>query len=238
VSPYKPQGGPRSAYVFDSGPTTVLQALNDIALHVGAVMIETSEGKISLDLIVPKVVAGPIPVLCKSDDLVSAELSHLPIYNKFAVDYEYNEAEQRYDGGFEYPTQDFENESFLKYGRLYPAPGRLSFRGFRYGNNESWVMFVIQALYRRHQDPRLVARVKTKIDRLGAELSDVYQLDSEEPTLQVPFMQPFDIGKSLTGDILVEMDLLDVSEFIRTSTEDCGYAYHDINIHDGCWKEF
>jgi len=214
----------------------VLDALAAMVLHAGCSLFETSDARIGLASFMPRTVTS-IPLLCKSDDLMAAAVGHLPIYNEFAVLRTFDERNQKYTSGETWPPL-VDNDSQVRYGRRLPAPSGLEFRGYD-GSNEPWTKTVAQVLYERHKDPRTIFAVRTKIERLDAELDDVYRLDSEAPDIQVRFTDPAMISKSITGPLTVDMEV--ISTEVVSDGECPGFLALDDpgkGLDDPCWGLF
>jgi hypothetical protein len=214
-----------------------LDALQAMALHAGCVIFETSEAKIGLSSFMPRAVSS-VPTLCTTGDLMSAQVSHLPIYNEFSIQYTFEERTQQYTGGRTWPPVA-DNDSLTRYGRRLPAPSALAFRGFD-GSNAFWAESIAQALYLRYRDPRRTFPTVDKVGRLDAELNDIYRLDSVAPDALVQFVEPAEIAKMITGPLTVEIQLVEVDADL-VSTE-CGgllgYDDPDQGYDDECWGYF
>jgi hypothetical protein len=228
-------------FVVDA-PATALDVIDDLSFHLGAVAFEKANAKIGLFRINPRIVpAGSIEPLCHSDDLVSAETDHLPIYNQFTMVYDYDVASQNFLSTTIFPASDEPNESEERYGRLYPAPRNFEFRSYStsISGNDSWISLLALILYRRYQDPGLTVKASLKFQRLSAELDDLYSLASMVPTMDVIAMEVFSLAKQLTGDILVEAELIDVTAIIQEEGA-CGWLSYDTpgQGYDQCWGYF
>jgi hypothetical protein len=228
-------------FVVDK-PQKGLETLDALSLHLGAVAIEKINATIGLLNIMPRIVpAGTLDTLCHGDDLMSAEIDHLQIYNQFVSSLDYDVATQEFLDGFVTPTRLADNPSFMRYGRLLPAPRKLEFKSYSVAiaDNEPWVALIAEVLYRRYENPALTAKVRTKLRRMTAELDDTYTLDSIFPTTRIPAMEVFSIDKRVSDDLTVDLELIDVSSLIQEEGE-CGFIALDtppIGI-DQCWGVF
>ena len=220
-------------YIIDQ-PTTVLDAIDDISRHIGAVTIEKANALITLNLHMPRI-ADVVPhVLCKTDDLMSASMDHLPIINEFRAEWAYDKNQLRFLGGSRFPSTDEGNESLQKYGRLLPAPRVLQFRGFD-ASSKSWVEHILAVLFVRYKDPRRVVSLLAKADRMDAELDSLYSVDSEAPDFLEELVELFVVRKDIAS-ATVALEALDATPFIQVPGA-CGWIAYDTEGvgYDQCW---
>lgn len=223
-------------------PERVIEALDDLSLHMGCVTIEKSNATLGLASVMPRTVpAGSLDQLCSGDDLMEAETEHLPIYNQFVSVFDYDVATANFQDGVNFPVRKSDNPSQVRYDRLFPAPRALEFRSFsdEIADNGSWVTLILEVLYRRYENPTLVIKAKAKVRRLAAELDDLYTVDSEVPTTHVDAMEPFGIDKLLAAELTASLELVDVSAIVKEEGE-CGYLSYDTpgEGYDQCWGYF
>jgi hypothetical protein len=224
-------------FVIDQ-KTTALDVVQKMATHMGATLIEKTNARLGLATFLPKISDVQTDIICKSDDLMGAEIDHTDIYNEFVLIYDYNEATEEYGEGLIYPPA-IANDSEQRYGRRLPAPGQLDLRAFS-DANAGWVQFLAQLSYERWKDPRRTFPIEAKIERMNAELSDVYELVSALPDFSA-IVEPYYIAKNISGSYTVGMRLVDTVFFFGQRTAaDCGYAFHDTPPHkyDSCWRYF
>ena len=74
-----------------------------------------------------------------------------------------------------------------------------------HGSNEPWTKAIARALYFRYKDPQRLYAVTAKIERLNAELNQVYRIESEGPTFIVAATDPASIAKQITGPLTVDL---------------------------------
>ena len=212
----------------------LLEAIQQMALHLGCTFIEKANGNIGVASFMPRVVEEP-DVLCWSDDLVRLDVAHLPIYNLYSVEHAFSESNDKFTQGFSSPDPE-DNDSFDRYGRLLPAPGAMRFRGYD-ASNSPWIEAIARSLYLRYRDPRRIYSVRAKVQRLAADMGDVYRIDSKVPTVGPLFTEPVSISRNITGDLEATLELVEVDS--EVVTDDCGgyLALDDplIGLDDECW---
>lgn len=212
----------------------LLSAVQQMGLHVGCTVIEKANGDIGVANFMPRVVDEP-DVLCWSNDLMSLEVDHLPIYNQYTIEHAFSEINNKFTQGFASPDPE-DNDSFERWQRIYPAPGSLRFRGYD-ASNLPWIESIARSLYLRYRNPRRIYTAKLNIDRIGADMGDVYRIDSLVPTVGPLFTEPFSIARNITGDLVTTVELVEVDSEVVTS--DCGgyLALDDdlIGLDDDCW---
>lgn len=212
----------------------LLEAIQQMALHLGCTFIEKANGNIGVASFMPRVVEEP-DVLCWSDDLVRLDVAHLPIYNLYSVEHAFSESNDKFTQGFSSPDPE-DNDSFDRYGRLLPAPGAMRFRGYD-ASNSPWIEAIARSLYLRYRDPRRIYSVRAKVQRLAADMGDVYRIDSKVPTVGPLFTEPVSISRNITGDLEATLELVEVDSEVVTA--DCGgyLALDDplIGLDDECW---
>lgn len=214
-----------------------LDALSMMALHAGCVLVETSDAKLGLSSFMPRVV-GEIETICTTADLMESKVAHLPIYNEFLLQHTFEERTQQYSAGRIWPDVT-DNDSITRNGRRLPAPNPIAFRGYD-SSNTPWVEAIGQVLYLRYKDPARTYPITAKVERLDAELTDVYRLSSVAPDALVSFVEPFSIDKQITGRLEVEMELVELDASL-VSTECGGYLGYDDpdeGYDDECWGYF
>lgn len=229
------------AFVVDA-PAKAIDVIDELSLHMGAVTIEKANAKIGLRKINPQLIpAGSLDVLCSGDDLMGAELGHLPIYNQFVFSYDWDVSTQKFRAGFVFPERGGDNPSLARYGRLYPAPNTFEARAYSASitDNTEWLRLLSETLYRRYENPAVTAKVQTKVSRMTAELDDTYRLDSDTPTVLISAMEPFAIDKNITGKLTVDMELVDISDLVQEEGA-CGFLSYDApgEGYDQCWGYF
>jgi hypothetical protein len=225
----------QSRMVIDK-EATVLEAIDLIARHSGVIVVELEDARLGLVSLLPRQLTEAPDIICKSEDLLAAVVGHLPIYNDFAFEYDYDERIAKFQEAEHYPTPAIANDSLARYGRLYPAPSTFQYKAFS-GSNQDWIRTIMTALYARYRDPRRLYQLRAGFDRLNAELDDVYSVDSEAPTFRAAAVEPVKIDRMLTGGLETQIEAMDVSD-TTTFPGGCGYAYHDQHPHDSCWKHF
>lgn len=217
-------------------PTTVLDAIDQLSRHMGGVTIEKANRKIGFSTYLPRTVLVQDDILCKSDDVMSASFDHAQIYNEFEIAHTYDEANQEYTGGFRFPRLDVDNASLAKYGRRLPAPSAIELRCYTQDRNSELIDLIAALNYIRFSDPRIIGAVRVKLSRLGAELDDLYRLESALPNVSIDFVEPYAIEKKLTDDLTVQMDIIDVSDLVTLGTTGCGFMVYDgPHTYDDCW---
>lgn len=221
-------------YVLDS-PTTVLEALENIGLHMLATVIEKANAKIGLSAFVPRLSMAPLDVLCSGADLMDLAIDTAPFYNFFVAHYDWDEADQEFTEGASFPADPDDNDSRIRYGRLIPAPRELNLRAFN-DTNTAWIQSILNQSYVRWSIPRPLHKVKLKVERMNMELDDLYVLDSLVPQTRRA-VEPYKIGKDIDG-VTVDADLASADWYLQGPTE-CGYAFADVGHRvDDCWFVF
>jgi hypothetical protein len=214
----------------------VLDAIQVFALHAGTVLFETSQAKLGLSSFMPRIVTE-IPILCSSSDLMEAGTDHLQIYNEFMLQLQFDERTEKYTDGEPWPPVG-ENDSQVKYERRLPAPNALAFRGYD-ASNGPWTKAIARALYFRYKDPARIYTVTAKIERLNAELNQVYRIESEGPTFVVATTDPASIAKQITGPLTVDMQL--IKDELVTDGQCPSFLQLDnpaMRLDDPCWRLF
>ena len=222
-----------NGYVIDN-PTTVLDVINNICLHMAAVAIEKASGTIGLSVYTPRLSPSVTETLCKDDDLVAARIDHTPIYNEFTASYEYDEAAGDFNRNARYPASDAENPSLIKYGKLFPSPD-LNLRGFR-DTDETWVVALLSQNYVRFSDPREIVEARLKFSRMNIEIDQLYRIESDSPTVTF-IVEPAVINRDvLRGEVRAE--LFEAGFFVQT-VGSCGFAFVDVGHRtDDCWVTY
>jgi hypothetical protein len=215
----------------------LLAAVQALALHMGCSFIEKANGNIGVASFMPRVVQD-VPVLCHSDDLMNLSIEHLPIYNEYTVEHAFSEINDKFTQGFASPDPD-NNDSFIKYDKIFPAPSAMQFRGFD-ASNLPWMESIALALYDRYKDPRRIYTVRGNAMRLGADMGDVFRINSLVPTVNSSYTEPVSIERNITGSYVTEMELVEVDSEI-VSGECGGYLGLDTSqtgLDDDCWGVF
>lgn len=237
------QDQPVVSYVVDS-QKSVLDVMDEMALHLGVTLAEKSNGKIGAVTMMPRLVSADVPrELCKSDELMSAVLDHFQIQNEFLLLYDYDQTRNDFNRGFHHPRlQGFpavanENTSFTKYGRLVPSSRAIELRAFEHANGNSWWVETIGALYyARLNEPRRIMSVRAKVGLLDADLDQVFRVESEAPTL-TGYFEPYAISKNLTGELVTDMELASLEGLLQVGADQCGFLSYDTagQGYDDCW---
>ncbi|MDX1388812.1 MAG: hypothetical protein R3344_06455, partial [Acidobacteriota bacterium] len=227
---------PITGYVVDGSSTTILDAIDNVALHMLAVGIEKLDARVGLYAYIPRIESQVSGILCKSDDLMDARIrEHTAIYNVFRAVHDYDEAEQRFDGATHFPEEDALNPSLLKYGRR-EAPREAELRAFGSGNQD-WIDSLLEQNYARWSEPREIVTALLKSARLGVEIDELFEIDSEQPTFEL-FGEPAAISRSVVPRPRMEVDLFEVGFYVQPD-DSCGFMFHDSgHRHDDCWTHF
>jgi len=165
-------------------------------------------------------------------------IAHLPIYNEYSVEHAFSESNNKFTAGFASPSAA-DNDSFAKYDKIFPAPSTMQFRGYD-GSNLPWMQSIALALYDRYKDPRRIYTVRAKVERLAADMGDVFRIDSLVPTVGPRYTEPVSIDRNITGDLTAAMELVEVDSEI-VSGECGGYLGLDTDqtgLDDDCWGVF
>lgn len=228
------KSGTNFPYVVDEEGISVLDEIERVARHMLAVVIEKADSRIGLYAYVPRLGTPDLDVICKHVDLMAAAQEDTPIYNDFRYEYEYNEAEERYEAAHRYPATDADNPSLAQHGRQRAPVAEL--KGFDAGEL-SWIQSLSQQEYTRWRDLLPLWELSLTADRLGLEIDELYRLDSEGPTA-TGFVEPSTIKRVLTRDPKIEIRAFDVSFYVQVPGA-CGYLFHDVgHRHDDCWVHF
>ena len=216
---------------------TVLDLIESLALHMLAVGIEKSDGKVGLSAYFPKLSFQRVDdVLCKHIDLMAGVIDHTPLYNVFTFEFDYNETNASFDDRFTFPANDANNTSLARFGRKIEAPNVIKLKGYTRGNID-WIRSMAQQDFVRWGEPRELFNATLKSERLGMELDEFFRVDSEAPTTTLT-TEAVSIRRRIFPNPGVDAVVQDVSFYLQFE-RDCGFGFTNVgHRHDNCWLYF